>query len=196
MKEQSLQKELFKEFEEPKKKVKKTDTILPKNYILFNVSYEQIIFITIGIIMLMVLLFSLGVERGKRLIYSKVSKEETRAGIVSIEDLKKDSTSPGPLVTETSTPEPKDEEAKIIEPKEEKGITSAKLFTIQVIAYRSKRSAQDELIKLSKKGFSPFIIVGGGYYQICVGEYRDQDEAKGDLLELKKVYKDSFIRKR
>lgn len=186
MKETSAQKELFKEFEAPKKKKRLSHAILPKNYTLFNVTYEQIIFITIAIIMLMVLIFSLGVERGKHLripastqrVRDVIHKKEVKERIKDTEI--------EPIQTPIQT----------AVPTEEKRVSDSKLFTIQVIAYRSKKLAQKELMKLSKKGFKPFIIIGGGYYQICVGEYRNQNEAKKDISDLRKAYKDSFIRKR
>jgi len=74
--------------------------------------------------------------------------------------------------------------------------SAAPHYTIQVIAYRSKKSAQKELMQLTRKGYKPFIVVGGDYYQICVGEYTSQKEAQIDFDELKKQYKDGFIRKR
>ena len=178
MKNFMTQRELFNEFERPKKRKKKTShSILPKSYIPLNVSHEQLIFVTIAVIMLMVLLFSLGVERGKYLASSSLQRIET--------------------IKTVEPSEPEIAEAPVEEKAVEKRrAATPRLFTIQVIAYRSKKSAQKELLKLSKKGFKPFVIVGSGYYQVCVGEYRDQSEFKNDLLELRKVYKDSFIRKR
>jgi len=191
MKERLLQKELFGEFEEPRKK-KPSHGILPKNYMLFNISYEQIIFISIAVIMLMVLLFSLGVERGKRLASGPVGeREDLPSKRVEVSEMQK---APGPVEHIEATPSKDVAEAK--EPVKEKKVLGSKLYTIQVIAYRSKKSAQKELVRLGKKGFNPFIIIGGGYYQICVGEYNNQKEAEKGYRELKKTYKDSFIRKR
>ncbi len=53
MEDRPIQKELFKEFEAGRKKnEQRHSSILPKNYLLFNVSHEQIIVITIAVIML------------------------------------------------------------------------------------------------------------------------------------------------
>jgi hypothetical protein len=186
-----VQTELFKEFEHQTKRRKRASgSILPKNYILLNVSYEQVIFITIGVIMVMVLVFSLGVERGKRV------GDDTPPQIKIV-----------PALPQKPAPEPaedagakgsaapvKDEPVEDI-PKE-KTVKNAGLFTVQVIAYRSKKSAQKELIKLGKKGYKPFIILGGGYYQICVGEFKAHVEAEKALADIKKSHPDSFIRKR
>lgn len=206
MKTELMQKELFNEFESPKKRGKKkgAGSILPKNYILFNVSYEQVVFISIGVIMLMVLVFSLGVERGKRLnpeqIKVSVNLPETASGI--IEETNKDkkikevkAAPPAALAKkERSITQRVEQEVPV--PADVKKPIKRELFTVQVIAYKSKRSAQKELIKLGKKGYSPFIILGGGYYQICVGEYKSRKEANKPLSDLKKSHPGSFIRKR
>jgi len=200
MKTDSMQQELFKEFEAAQKGKKKTQgSILPRNYVLLSVSYEQVIFIAIGIIMLMVLVFSLGVERGKYLaLIPAKAKAETAA-----KKALKPQAAPEKPETEAASGEKEGPEAEtatkpVIETKKDvKAAQPEGLFTIQLIAYRSKKSAQKELLMLNKKGYNPFIVTGGGYYQICVGEYKTQQDAQKILRELaKKGYSDGFIRKR
>ena len=182
MKDAILQKELFEEFDKPKKRnMAEKKSILPKSYTMINITYEQIVFISIAILMLMVLVFSLGVERGKHIKAPEVKIiPESSFEIAEIEPVKK--SEPIPVA-----PMPVAVEAAPME---------SRPYTIQVIAYRSKKLAQEELVKLSKKGFDPFIIVGGGYYQICANEYATHDKAKKDFKQMKRTYKDCFIRKR
>lgn len=200
MKESAVQQELFEGLEAPKRKRKLPYSILPKNYIPFNISYEQVVFITIGVIMLMVLLFSIGVEKGKRLS-RPAQRGQAAQETADIEPIALESTlAPEPVAVEqvvvVQPPAPQAVEAAQEAPKRSKIVKQPTHFTIQLIAYRSKKSAQQELERLGKKGYSPFIIVGGEYYQICVGKYRARSKAKEELLELKKAYRDSFIRKR
>ena len=204
MKESTVQKELFEEFGMPKHKKKRQQTILPKNYKPLSISHEQVVFIAIAAIMLMVLIFSLGVERGRRLVGIRTAKESVPSAALS--EVKEEAAAAAGMPNEkyekinlvkndTVVERRYDEPSPPVRAKD-KRIVKSGLFTIQVIAYRSKKSAQRELEKLSEKGYKPFIITGGGYYQICVGEYADKDKSKNDFLELKKNYKDSFIRKR
>lgn len=191
MKNDILQKELFREFDSSKTKAGKKmhGSILPKNYVPLNISHEQFIFITIGVIMLMVLVFSLGVERGKRMGTVKTeTKKNASLVIKQVEDAE--------LAAGREEEPEYSEEIISPEPPKIKKPASTEIFTIQIIAYRSKKSAQRELMKLGKKGYSPFIILGGGYYQICVGEYGSQEESEKALSDFKKGYPDSFIRKR
>ena len=193
-----MQPELFKEFEAQQKKnakKKSPGSILPRNYVLLSVSYEQVIFITIGIIMLMVLVFSLGVERGRSLAVSP-AKKQTDTAAKKADNLK---TEPA-KAEEKTIPEAAEaaqaEGDKAPEEKKEVKTSSENIFTVQLIAYRSKKSAQKELSTLTKKGYKPFIVTGGGYYQVCVGEYKNQESAQKVIRELKKGYPDGFIRKR
>lgn len=71
-----------------------------------------------------------------------------------------------------------------------------KAYTIQVATYRSKESAQQEGIKLKGRGF-PVVIIGiNGIYQILVGEYAAEKDARQTLNVLKKTHSGSYIRKR
>jgi len=191
MKESAVQKELFEEYRTPKDKAKRRQTILPRSFKPLSVSYEQAVFMAIAAIMLMVLVFSLGVERGKRLAGAAAPKKDAPDKQASDKEYKTSA-----AVKEDVAVAQQDTKRPAPLPEKEKKAVKSDLFTIQVIAYRSKKSAQRELERLSEKGYKPFIITGGGYYQVCVGEYANKDESKNDFLELKKSYKDSFIRKR
>lgn len=71
-----------------------------------------------------------------------------------------------------------------------------KPYTIQVATYRSKESAQQEGMKIKGRGF-PVVIIGiNGVYQILVGEYATEKDAKQALNVLKKTYNGPYIRKR
>jgi len=71
-----------------------------------------------------------------------------------------------------------------------------KPYTIQVATYRSKELAQKEGIKIKGKGF-PVVIIGvNGTYQILVGEYSTEKDARQALTMFKKTYTGSYIRKR
>lgn len=194
-----MQKELFNEYREPQKR-RKTTSILPKNFAFLSATYEHIVFLGIAVIMLMVLVFSLGVERGKTLILDKVTASENPQPAAEKTDVAEKAQHVEVKEAPRTSPLQKDEPVKKTAASEagdiRKPAADGKQFTIQAVAYRSKRLAQKELMQLGKKGFEPFIIVGGGYYQICVGEFESQSEAKSALIDVQKNYKGSFIRKR
>ena len=201
MKNDAVQHELFEEFEAPKRKKAAIRGILPKNYMLVNVTYEQLVSAAIAVIMLMVFLFSLGVERGKRMITAeRIIQPQRQAEAKKEEPLKNAALDEqaGEAASEAKKTQVPLQPAvvKEIPAGEEKKTASGELYTIQLIAHKSKKSSQEEMTRLEKKGHKPFIIVGGGYFQVCVGEYKDANEAKKDLSEFKKGFKGCFVRKR
>ena len=137
--------------------------------------------------MVVVLIFSFGVERGKRFLsYNKNQlKEEPMAPMVPAEIEQ-------PL-TEPKT-EPKIEVSKKPEPEPPSPVS--KPYTIQVATYWSKSNAKSELEKLKKKGYDSFIIFNNDKYELCAGEYVDKDDAEKSIKTLKKDYKDCFLRRR
>lgn len=170
------QKELFSEYENEKESffgfIKKKDTIGQKMAII--VSREKLIFLTIGLILFAILTFSLGVERGKRI------KEKIAA------DLQEDQLAEQ---TQQQKEEAIKEEATVELKKEGN-------FTIQVVSYKQKELAQKEIEILKRKYSDVFIVQNGQYYEICVGNFSNKQEAKQIVNDLNKRYKDCFIKKR
>ena len=76
MDDEKYQKELF-QFEKPKRLFPRLAKILPKadfeGRVLITFTLERIVFISIGILMIMVLTYALGVERGRRFSGAAVS---------------------------------------------------------------------------------------------------------------------------
>ena len=73
---------------------------------------------------------------------------------------------------------------------------TAKPYTIQLAMYRKKEYAEAEMGALKKMGFTSFLISGGGYYQVCIGQYASKEDAKKDLSRFASKYKDSYLRRR
>ncbi len=204
MSQRTVQKELFDEFKAPRRRIRQQPYPPSKAHKALNISYEQVIFVGIAVIMLMVLVFSLGVERGKRLVSQPAAKKTVEPLKPAAVAQKPEPASVKPARDSSTKPlkpvEPEKPKAVPPPPPAESRAAAARkntsIFTLQIVAYRSKRTAQKELKKLSEKGYDPFIITEGGYYQICVGEHRTKDELNKHLGELQKSYKGSFIRKR
>lgn len=205
MNQRTVQKELFDEFKAPRRRIRQQPYPPSRAHKVLNISYEQFIFVGIAVIMLMVLVFSLGVERGKRLVAQpaaeKVAEQLKPVAVAQEPKPEPEAAKPATGVGVISLERVDAEKPKVpAPPPAESGAARVRkntnIFTLQIVAYRSKKTAQKEINKLSEKGFDPFIITEGGYYQICVGEYRNKDELKKRLGELQKNYKGSFIRKR
>lgn len=142
----------------------------------FARAYEKIVLLAICLIIVVAIAFSLGIEKGKKLVIP---------ADVAVIDKQPQST---PLtITETVDKE-------IIPPVEnnEKKQTG---YVIQLASYQGKSYAEKEAQKLSKKGFTPLILSKGRYNILCIGNFDSKTKAQSVLTKLKKQYRDSFIRR-
>jgi len=179
---EDYQQEIFDSFDKNKKTRKKRfrKHLFDKNYIRINLSYEQIgIFIILFTVLLSVF-FTLGVERGKRIDnQTKVASKSKR--------IKE------PIEKQNNVSQLKKANLTHEKVKEENRLD--KYFTIQVVTYKKSFQAEEELNYLNKQGVNSFVINKGKYKHICVGKFKDKEEAKKLLLNLRKRYKDCFIKK-
>lgn len=68
-------------------------------------------------------------------------------------------------------------------------------YAIQVASYETRVYAQKEAEVLKKKGLSPSVLSKGRFVVLYVGNFPDEKSAKSVLTELKKQYRDCFIRR-
>jgi hypothetical protein len=65
MEKYNVQKELFEELQAPKRQPRRFGRLFQRGDFSISLNAERIVFVSIGIIMLLVVFFALGVERGK-----------------------------------------------------------------------------------------------------------------------------------
>ncbi|UCB57393.1 MAG: SPOR domain-containing protein [Candidatus Omnitrophota bacterium] len=166
------QAEFFSDLPQPKKKTKKKAFALTR--IAISLSYENLIFLAIGSVMILMVSYSLGVERGKGL-------NPVKTAIIKVEAEEEE-------IKETPTEKRPEAQKKIrIE------VASGK-YTIQVATLRRTNSVEKELKRLENRGYAPFVINRGKFSEICVGDYKDKSEAYIDLKKLKSLYADCYMR--
>ena len=206
------QKELF-DFEETKKPFSGLAHILPKpdfeGKVAIVLTLEKMVFISIGIVMLMVLVYALGVETGKsRKIRTVTAQQEVKrvpiqsqAGRI-IQPVSTTLVVPVVQKTPVTAAAPAAQSTKPLVP----AVTatnavaqdSAKPYTIVVAAFSKKETAQASAARLTKDGFAAFVYQSGSYSMVCVGSYADKYgiQVKQDLNVIKRTYKDAYIKLR
>lgn len=172
-----IQKELFEEFSQParlRRKALRSETA--RKIYNISLSNEQLIFIFIGLIILLVICFSLGVERGKKIaiVKRRQSKEEF-AVKEKIQVLPEDKQAPKKVAIARKNVLP---------------------YVIQVAAYKDNKQAEREKDFLEKKGHNAEVIRGGKYSIVYVVGFENKKEAEKVAINLKNRYKDCFIKKR
>lgn len=190
---EETQQELFEQFAGS---ARKPERFLPQNKInkpiLFSTSVEQVILISITLILVCCFVFFLGVLRGKSLKTSPLAA----AMVYS----KKPVSLPVPVVSAApvrsaaaSEPVrlPGPQQAQVVEVS-----STTKPYTVQLATYKKQELAEKEVVTLRRSGYFSTIIPSDGYYQVCVGQYATKDEAKKDLKNFSAKYKGCFLRRR
>ncbi|MBI1976409.1 MAG: SPOR domain-containing protein [Candidatus Omnitrophica bacterium] len=162
-----------------------------------TVSFEQILFGVIGVLIALVLAFSLGVERGKQVTKNYEILSFPVARIITpapAAEEKKEAIAQQPM-EETKQPvftlknEEKETKVSAVVKNDEKG------YTIQVVTYRDKKSAERLIGEFRTKGQKSFMLPKGELLAICIGEYPTSSEATKAAKGFKKQFPDCFVRK-
>lgn len=140
-------------------------------------NYEKTILIIIGFMITGIVSFSLGVEKGKKITMLKSNS--------SLDTATQKQISPSPEI-------PTAQQVLTTQPEV---TTQPKNYTIQIATYQTKTYAQKEAETLKRKGLVALVLSKGEYTVVCVGSFSNRDAAKSLLPELKKRYRDCFIRR-
>ncbi len=187
MEKDNIQKELF-EFQAPKKQSRKFGQLLQQPDFAISLNTEKLVFIAIGMILLLVVSFALGVERGKA-ISQKASEVSTAIAQAAI---------PAPAQPVQGQPaEPKVQLAAAeTRPAAVKMQPPAKTYTIVAAAFSKEASAVKESDRLKSLGLEPFVYYSKPYYLVCAGSFPDKDSAQKDLGKVRKKYRDAYVKSR
>ena len=160
---------------------------------------EHISMIGITALVLYVVLFSFGVEKGKRMALHEIEAGKNRERQMAEELAQTRSVQPeianqtqGNLSSEKIGP------ATVVKevPKPSSAAILGK-FTIQIITFKSKARAEEEVKGYQDKGLQSFIIPVGKFFQVCVDSFETVSDAKQKLGELKEqgfAPQDAYIR--
>ena len=194
MEKESYQKELF-EFKPPKKQRAGFGQLFQKTDFSIMLTAEKIVFIGIGIIMLFVISFALGVERGKSLSGKVYQAEPIKQAVVpqvqptvptAIKPQDKTiapSTNVTPVRTKQAVAVPK----TVIEDKN-------KPYTIVAAAFSRQDFALSEVNRLKKAGIEAFVYYSDPYYLACVGAFANKDSALKSIGKIRQMHRDAYIR--
>ncbi|MBN3038833.1 MAG: SPOR domain-containing protein [Candidatus Omnitrophica bacterium] len=182
-KDKDKQVEFFADYSCTSKKSRRPKLSLGK--IALSLSYENIIILAIGMIMVLIVCYSLGVERGKDLAQANIKGLDASTQVTESETITKDE----------EKASQKEESEPLIKKRKVKIAVTEPFYTIQVATFLKSSSVEKEVQRLKNKGYESFIVSKGKYTEICIGKYKHKNEAATDLKELKRLYGDCFVRK-
>ncbi|MGH7198383.1 MAG: SPOR domain-containing protein [Candidatus Omnitrophota bacterium] len=168
--------------------------------ILLTTSVEQILLVGILVILAGCLIFFLGVLRGRSL--GRALPERPPVAPVIAPQQKPAIAAPlagkpqAPRQMSVFQASPSPSPAVKIETRPAQAPDPTKPYTLQLITYRKKDLAENEVEDLRRRGFQAFTAQKGDYYLVCSGQYGSKEEADRDLKALRARYKDCFLKRR
>ncbi|MBM3253060.1 MAG: hypothetical protein FJZ16_02250 [Candidatus Omnitrophica bacterium] len=193
--------EFFKDIRRPQKRnlFFKKKLGFQRHAITLLVYYENLILFAIAFILILIVTFSIGIERGKKLQMSIQSFNRPSAS-----PIQKNITQP---LLEQKTYTKQMEVKKTSDVVNIQGtITTLKKSTseraipfgtylIQVATYTNKKLAEKEKENLLKIGVNSFVVVSGKFYQVKAGPFNNKEDALNLQKRLKRFYRDCYIRR-
>ena len=185
------QQELFLQFSGETKRPERFPALAKTHKpILLNTTVEQIILVSIAVILVGCFVFFLGVLRGRSLS-ARPSHASAQAKI-PVATIAPQKTAANPSLAA----KPEVRVMTINNNKVESVQNVNKPYTIQISRYKKQDLAEKEAVALRRSGFYSTIDQKSGYYEVCVGQYATRDAAKKDLKIFSAKYKGCFLRRR
>jgi hypothetical protein len=159
---------------------------------------ENIIVLGIVFVMTLVLFFSFGFEKGKRV--TRISLWEAFKSAAPVAAVQAQAERVVLPAREASVPEERGENLGAGQdplPEILPSRTGAEedIFTIQVASFKQERDAQKEATLLKKKGYDIFVLLKGKHSIVCVGKFAQKNAAKQFSNRLKNKYTDCLVRR-
>ncbi len=169
-----------------------------KSFFGYIRGYEKGLLTAIAFIVIAIISFSLGVEKGKKVqpansgthldLALKVQAAEIKTTPIAVTARPQSQAAP-------SKPPVQPALERQSAPPQQKNGSAGNYYTIQLASYQNRTSAQREAEALKKRGLTPTIVSKGKYSVLYVGNFPNRKAAESLLVELKKRYRDCLIRR-
>jgi cell division septation protein DedD len=186
MEKDGLQKELF-EFESPKKAAARFGTIFTRPDFAIILTPEKMVFTAIGVIMLMVIFFALGVEKGRS------AAEVSPAPAISVSSVRVPVVAAKSIAATNITPKVNPPALSVKAPAV---FDKTKPYMVVAGAFSKQDLALKEVGKLKTAGLEAYVYYGEPYYLACVGSFQNKDAAGKILNKVRHMHKDAYVRLR
>ncbi|MEI8350575.1 MAG: SPOR domain-containing protein [Candidatus Omnitrophota bacterium] len=164
---------------------------------------DTFILLCIVVVLLFIVAFSLGVEKGRKISYAAAEKKERIfSGSVppdsgsTLQVLQSDiptQTVPRPVTSSGSAPIKKEEPT--VRVSEKKTQVAGSRYVVQVATYYQENFAQEEVRKIKAKGVPAFLSKKNNFIAVFAGYFNSKEEAEKSMVVLKKTYRDCILRR-
>jgi len=168
---------------------------------LIVIPLDTFILSSVVILLLFILAFSLGVEKGRKIsilsedtvnLPEKVLQQENIKAPVQVKPaaIKEQKAVVSPIAQQT-TPQAA---IKKTEPAQT-AVSAKEGYYIQIASYNKESFALEEAKRLKDKGFPAYTAKKGTFFVLYVGNFKTIEEAQRNMGLLKKNYKDCVLRR-
>ena len=196
MENEKYQKELF-EFEQPKKQWHRFGRFFQKTDFAVTLNAERLVFVLIGILMLIVVSFALGVERGRSqaAILPAAPKAAPQSPVVQTPVAQKNDKAPSMNIAPKSRTSAAPVKAAVDTSKTQTAPADKnKPYTIVAGAFTREDTAIKEINRLKAGGLEAFVYYSEPYYLACVGAFANKDSAQKVLGKVRQMHRDAYVR--
>lgn len=182
-----------------------------------SLTLDKLILALMGILVIFVLTYSFGVERGKRAMEKRIEPLLLKGSDTILGD-QTSAQAPANGQTETvlivnegkaaptssslmAEPRTASVEVQVSTPKIQSTLPVPDLsrkakYTIQLVTYKDEQQAAKEIERLQAKGFEGFVIPSGPYFQVCAHYAETKSKAQSFLNEFLREgrYPDAYVR--
>lgn len=188
-----VQPELFDELHAERKPRRSFLPAFPGRFLRLKVATEDAVFAGLGLVLVVLAGFCLGVERGKRLPASPTAPEPALGVAVARETAARPAPVPErkltPAIPVAVSPAPAEPEPAVGSEAPGGG------YAIQLASYAGIQSAQEEAKRLGRKGFRAQVVRQGHWVELRAVGYRSKAQAQEALAILRKTYRDAFVKR-
>ena len=170
----------------------------PGRFLRLRVAYEDVVFTLLGLVLVVLAGFCLGIERGKHLgpqlqIVSDAGVATARESVAIPEAVRAEV--PAPVQPRRPIPVIPAAVPMAPWPAPDAPVPAGGGFAIQLATYTGPEMAQQEVRRLAKKGVGAQVLKQGKYLELRAVGYRSKQEAKSALAGLRKMYPDAFLKR-
>ena len=138
-------------------------------FLVLRVAYEDLLLAAIAAVMVLVVGFCFGVERGKRLTVASVPAASVPAPVVP----------PLPARVPLSQPKP----------------AAGGRYVVQVASFTARDQAEHARTRLSRYGVQASVLTKGKYHVLYAAGFQTYAQATATADRLRSTYRDCFVRK-
>ena len=178
----------------------------PQRFLVLRIGYEDVVLAAIGGLMVVVLGFCLGVERGRSIAFARASSD-TREAVPAVRsapiEVPASVLAPAlPIPPRISTDSPTRPAALRTKVAAASGGRTTALagpeagrYVVQVASFADREAAETARTRLAGKGFRASVVTKGRYYVLFAGGFATYAQATESANRLRGAYRDCFIRK-